>query len=253
MSRFPDMLPCIIIKKIEAQPFEVRTMQGLDQGFGVKQFSAEYYMGEKKYKRKAIEIISYIKGFANVHGIRCLEFKEMMGIYGDVLHELTQYIIVTDTHIKTIAAMEEQGGVNVFHSFKDENFHERWGVGNDNNGIKIYLENNNVILCSNSNKLYVKNEKPGVNDIVGRYIVSVDGKEYDTIRQIFIGYNGQVTEFYYDVTGKEILKRHFRTNNNEDVESSTSSNSKVSYTKDSFYLNDIERCCETYVIHDYVL
>ncbi|WP_066715889.1 hypothetical protein [Clostridium sp. Marseille-P299] len=253
MSRFPDILPCITIKKMEAQPFEVRAMQGLDQGFGVKQYSAEYCVVDKKYKRKAIEIISYIKGFASIHGIRCLEFKELMGLYGDIIHELTQYITVTDSHIKIIAAMEEQGGVNVFQSFMDDNFLERWGVGEDKYGMKINLEKKKVISCGNDEKLYVKDEKPGVNDIVGRYIITINRREYDTIRQIFIGYNGQVTEFYFDITGKEILKRHFKISLSAVGEESIPSNYIESSTGESFYLNDIKRRCETYVIHDYVL
>ena len=135
MGIFPEILPCIVIKEIKKETFEVSTMQGLDQGLGGKRYTAEYCLLEDRTKRKTIDIVCTVMGYACIHGIRCLGFKESLHVFGEVLHELTQYIVATDTHIKTIAAFEEQGGVQVFQTFKDDDFNKQWGIGVDHCGM----------------------------------------------------------------------------------------------------------------------
>lgn len=253
MGIFPEILPCIVIKEIKKETFEVSTMQGLDQGLGGKRYTAEYCLLEDKTKKKTIDIVCTVMGYACIHGIRCLGFKESLHVFGEVLHELTQYIVATDTHIKTIAAMEEQGGVQIFQTFKDDDFNKLWGIGVDHCGMKIHLKQEGIITSKTTNQLYVEEELPGTNDIVGRYLVRIGAKEFDTIRQIFIGEHGQITEFYFDKSGNEILKRHFKINSNPVDKNGSNEIVDDFELGESFYLNNKERVCESYVLHDYAL
>lgn len=253
MFMFPEILPCITIKEIGGKPFEVCTMQGLDQGMGVKQFAAQYRLLDDKTKIKTMEIVSSVNGFACIHGIRCLEFLESLYMFGEIFHELTQYIVVTDTHIKTIAAIDKQEGVRVFHTFKDDDFNGHWGIGIDHCGMKILLKQEGIITCKTINNLYMKDEIPGTSDVVGRYMVRIGGKEFDTIRQIFIGNHGEVTEFYIDVNGNQILKRHFSLNLDNVFIDNNDNSVEEFELGDVFYLNDKGRICESYIVHDFVI
>lgn len=253
MLIFPEILPCIVINELKKEVFEVCAMQGLNQGKGIKQYTAQYRLMEDNLFVKTIEMVGSVKGYACVHGIHCLEFVESLYMFGEIFHELIQYIVITDTHIKTIAAVDEQGGVRVFHTFKDDDFNEHWGIGVDHCGMKINLKQEGIITRQSTNVLYVKDELPGTNDVIGRYLVQIGGKEFDTIRQIYIGKLGEITESYIDVNGNVILKRHFVLKSDYDLKKLNVKCVDALELGNVFYLNNKERICESYVLHDLVL
>jgi len=253
MKEFPIVLPEVVITRTEGRPFPVRAMQGLDAPFGEKSYWAEYDTRQGIEKIKTVENARYIKGRARVHAIECLEVKETVGLWDSNPHELTEFFAVTDTHIKTIAAMEECNGVNGLLTFLDEDFHKHWAIGEDNCGMEIELRQRGVITCTKEGKLYTDEEKPGLYDIVGRYIVQIGDRSFDAIRQVYTADAGQVSDFFFDADGHEILRRYF-------VPDRWGFDDKVNtlYSErwphgEAVFFNDERRVCVTYVIPKHIL
>lgn len=253
MKKFPEILPDVVITRKQEKLFTTRAMQGFDAKFGEKAYSAEYDTRQDIFKRKTIENASYIKGKACIHGVMCLEVKETVGLWDSKPHELTEFVVVSDTHIKTIAAMEECNGVNGLLTFLDDDFYKHWGAGENNCGFEIELKQKGIITCDKDGRLYVEVEKPGISDIVGRYKVVIGERAFDTIRMVFTADDGQVSDFYYDAKGEEVLRRFF-------VPDRWGYDDKINrlYSErwphvESLFLNGERRVCTTYIIPDYVL
>lgn len=161
-------------------------------------------------------------------------------------HELTEFYVLNDNYVKVIAAMEECNGVNGLLTFKDEDFYQHWGVGENNCGRERHLKQKGIIKIDDEGKLSVSEEKPGIEDVVGRYLVTIGNKRFDTIRSIYLADAGQVTDFYFDKEGREILKRYFVPNEWK--------NYLDKYENCEYiYLNNNIKVCTVYVVPDFVL
>jgi len=159
---------------------------------------------------------------------------------------------ITETHIQTLAALEDSYGVLLVQTFLDDDFKKHWTVGKDNCGLEIRLRRKGIIDCCN-NDLFSDIIDPGTYDLVGRYQVSIGNRTFDTVRLVLIACDGQVTDFFIDSEGKEILHRFWVLDSwgyDDDI--------KLPYSirwphVEVMSLNGEKRVCTTYVIPEYVL
>lgn len=210
MMKFPATFPEHALTRSEKEPFVVRDMQGLDLPIGQKYYYPEYDVRKGEPWPKSVENYRYVKGRARVHGTDCLELKETYGLWdADKPHEITEFYVVTDSHIRVIAAMEENRGVNGLLTFKDDDFYTHWGVGENNIGSAIEKTSHGIITCDALEQLHMQEEKPGVEDVVGRYVLTLGEREYDVSRVVFTADAGQVSDFFFLEDGTEVLRRFF--------------------------------------------
>ncbi|GEM_PF-2605106 len=242
-------LPVIEFNKSSNNIKSIRCMKGLDKEFGVKSYSIEYDARKEKSIPLSIINYEYIKGYAMVHGIKCLEVVGTAGLWdGEKPHEITEFICIENGYIKTIAAFEECDGVNMLLTFKDEEFIKHWSVGENNQGFAIDINERKIISNEDKNKFYVDNEISGTYDLVGCFDITINSATYHTIRMIYIGDSGQISEFYYDNSGNEILRRYF-------VPDTWGYDDKIGtlYSErwpwvDYIIFNEKKRICTTYIL-----
>ena len=87
-----------------------------------------------------------------------------------------------------------------------------WGFGKDNCGFKVDITPRGEIKRNGEEITVTANEE--IVDIAGRYNITIDGKNYDTVCVMDIGHfsNRIVIEQYLDKNGRTILWRRFNKN-----------------------------------------
>ena len=174
-------------------------------------------------ERKRAEVMKMeVTGKAEIHGIEGVEIiaKEYAPKNYDTLDDgkyAERKIIaqLTDSHCRVLAEIFKQGGVTKYYTFLDDDgiFLAKWGYGQDNCGKQTYLSAGGIINRNNDNITCDNN--CAVMDVVGRYTVEINGKEYDTVCLMDIETydEGVVTEQYIDKNGRTILWRRFNADN----------------------------------------
>ena len=120
---------------------------------------------------------------------------------------------LTDTHCRYLATLRNDGDVRNYITFLDgDEFMPNWGFGEDNCGNETNLSPKGDVTRAGT-KINTA-EKDFLLDIVGRYIVTIGGRRYDTVCVMDIEtYNcGVVSEQYLDKNGRTILWRRFNKN-----------------------------------------
>ncbi len=216
MKKLPEKLPLYKIVKLEAAPFDVdfKELQGL---------SIIPEVGEKCtwgiYNSVSGECEEYsevnVTGFAAVHGI---DGVEIISKRYDKLSNNTeerQYIAqMTDTHIRYLSETHTENGIKKCFTFLDtEVFMNNWGFGEDNLGYRRKLNSDGIIKREENIINYSQDRE--VNDIVGRYTVIINKREYDTVCLMTLGHFGGIVaiEQYIDSSGRTVLWRRFNRNN----------------------------------------
>jgi hypothetical protein len=214
MSKLPKVLPEYTITKTDEQPFECKweELQGwfLVPRLGEKVSWAMYDMPERKITG---ECRMQVTGRAAVHGVEGVEITAEQDDHGRP--EPTRKFVaqLSDTHVRFLAESHMRGDVKHYFTFIDgESFLDNWGFGEDNCGNDIYPKRKGVIKRDGS--VITCPAEKFVLDIVDRCVVSLGGKEYDTIRVMDIEcYNsGIVSEQFLDQNGRTILWRRFNRN-----------------------------------------
>ena len=216
MKKLPKYIPGYHIEPSAEAPFPVKweELMGwfLVPRLGEKLSWAMYDMPSRKcshiYDMK-------VTGKAKVHGIEGVELTAREASCSDkqdVTHR-TFVAQLTDTHCRYLATLRNDGDVRNYITFLDgEEFLPNWGFGEDNCGNEINLSpkghirrHGDVITTENQDFLL---------DIVGRYTVTIGGKQYDTVCVLDIEtYNcGVVSEQFLDRNGRTILWRRFNRN-----------------------------------------
>lgn len=218
MSKLPELLPDYIIEKVDERPFPVK-WEELMGWFIVPRIGEKLSWGMYDFpERKLTESVDMeVVGKAEVHGIEGVEIKvvesepaECNG--GRRENPVTRRFVaqLTDTHSRFLAESHMQDGVRKNYTFLDgDAFLGNWGFGEDNCGNEIHIVPKGDIIREGTNLQAV--EKEYLLDVVGRYKVTLGGREYDTICVVDIEtYNpGVMSEQYLDQDGHTILWRRF--------------------------------------------
>lgn len=214
MKKLPKILPEYAITKSGKEPFEVRCEE-------LKGLSIIPREGERTlwgiYNSESGKCEEYtdtkVCGKAAIHGIEGVEITSTQYDLIRNTSRRTDFVAqLTDTHYRYLAATHYDGDVKKQFTFLDDVFMKNWGFGEDNCGNEILLKPKNLIRRQESN-IETDCEKE-TDDIVGRYIVEIGGKTYDTICVMNIGHFGGTIaiEQYLDRNGRTILWRRFNKN-----------------------------------------
>ncbi len=215
MKKLPETIPYYSITKSEQAPFSVKweELWGLFivPKVGERLNWAIYETDTKKCSEWGeMEVV----GKAMVHEIEGVEIKEYRhNHWGEGKDDADHYYIaqLTDTHCRMLAENYVKDGVRKYMTFLDgDDFIAEWGYGLNNCGKETDLsvkgkitESDGCITAENTDQLC---------DVVGRYTVTINGREYDTVRLLSLdSYYGNYVccEQYVDRNGRTVLWRRF--------------------------------------------
>lgn len=221
MKNLPEIMPEYKIVKSEKEVFSViwEELMGwfIVPKLGEKLSWGLYEMPERKLaERNEMKVV----GKTEIHGVEGVEITVKTNYSDNCGSEGRQNKIsrtfvaqLTDTHCRYLAESHEQEGVKCLHTFLDgDSFLKNWGIGEDNSGNKTHIAPKGDIIREGSTiKCAVK---PFLLDIVGRFLVTIGGREYDTVcvMDIETAGSGVVSEQYLDKSGRTILWRRFNRN-----------------------------------------
>ena len=218
MHKLPEYIPDYTIERLDAEPFHTRweEMQGwmIVPRLGEKLNWGLYdFPSRKRNEYCEMEVV----GKAEVHGIEGVEIVavqyETEDYYrtGAVDRMERRFVAqLTDTHSRYLAESHVEDGVRKCYTFLDgEAFVDNWGFGEDNCGNEVDLRPKGL-LTRNGSVINGTTAKEVV-DVVGRYKVTIGGKEYDTVCVMDIEcFNDAVaSEQFVDQNGRTILWRRF--------------------------------------------
>lgn len=218
MSKLPEMLPEYTIEQLDGCPFSVK-WEELMGWFIVPRTGEKLSWGMYDFpERKLTESVDMeVVGRAEVHGIEGVEITAVennlaeRNCKGGKDRVSRRFVAqLTDTHCRFLAESHMQDGVRKNYTFLDgDAFLGNWGFGEDNCGNEIHIAPKGDIIREGMN--LKKEDKEYLLDVVGRYKVTLGGREYDTICVVDIEtYNpGVLSEQYLDQEGRTILWRRF--------------------------------------------
>lgn len=216
MKKLPEFLPEYKIEESSKDVFAVK-WEELMGWFLVPKLSEKLSWGMYDIpSRKCSHIYDMkVTGKAMVHGIEGVELTAREAAYSNKEDIINRTFVaqLTDTHCRYLATLRNDGEIRNYITFLDgDAFMPNWGFGQDNCGNETNLSckgdikrNGNIITSSDKNFLL---------DIVGRYIVKINGKSFDTICVMDIEtYNCHVvSEQFLDRNGRTVLWRRFNHN-----------------------------------------
>lgn len=218
MKQLPERMPAYKIEPSAKPPFAVISEELLGwliiPRLGEKLSWGLYDAGSRKCTEHTdIEVV----GRAQVHGIEGVEIVAMQHNAEDYyrtgsIDKMERRFVaqLTDTHCRFLAESHAINGMRHNYTFLDgESFMKNWGFGEDNCGKETHIsakgtlkrEGNVITSAGNGETL----------DVVGRYLVTIGEKQYDTICVMDIScYNDAIaTEEYLDQNGRSVLWRRF--------------------------------------------
>ena len=229
MKNLPATMPEYTITPSTEMPFAVR-YEEMPGWFIVPRLGekCKWAMYDHPSKKRTMFVDSEAIGRTQIHGIegveiRCVEHdpvpSEQIGNRTDV--ERTFVAQLTATHCRILAESHVgTDGVKKLYTFMDgDEFLTNWGYGPDNEGTEVALSpkrimerDGAIVTISEPYASQLLPESP--MDIVGRYTVTVDGKEHDTVLLMLVenwndGKESVMTETYIDVNGRTVLWRRF--------------------------------------------
>lgn len=255
MFEFPKGIPDVrIVEKCKNGEVEYKQVLGnfMEPKFGEKVRYGTYEV----MKGKGLLGVNkaYVRGKARIHGIDCFEcVSSYMNFIDDKKYEVISFDRIIDNHVQSLAYIEEYpDGCRDFYTFKDEHFMKHWAIGENNSGLSINLKTNGEISCDGDN-LIVCNERSGLYDIVGEYTVNIHDKEFHVVRLVLLAAENQVSDFFIDHNGKEIMHRFFIPDDGFGDKMKGNPYSKQYPEAYTLMVNDRKCICTTYVLPDYVL
>jgi RNA polymerase sigma factor (sigma-70 family) len=210
MGKLPRLLPEYKITAAGEAPFECvwEELMGwfLVPRLGEKLSWAIYDQPERKMTGGcAMEVT----GEAIVHGLRGVSVVAVPNKSdGGVTREFVAQL--TDSHSRFLSESHMKDGVKHLYTFLDSDaFLNNWGFGEDNCGNDIRPKRKGIITRCGSD-ITCPDEK-FVIDVIDRCVVTINGREYNTIRLMDIEcYNsGMVVEQYIGRDGRTVLWRRF--------------------------------------------
>lgn len=212
MRKLPEIMPDYTIRRLDKAPFPVRIMESLSwfiiPRLGEKINWAMYDFPEKKITNL---VEASVAGRASVHGVEGVEVEVVTQDYMDDETVARTFIIQqTSDRCRILAETRMDGDVKRTTTFLDgDDFIKTWGYGPDNCGHEIDLAPKGEIVRDGVR--ITSSRAHEIMDIVGRYAVTLGGREYDTVCLFQIDdYDaGIAVEQYLDQTGRTVLWRRF--------------------------------------------
>ena len=215
MKKLPEVLPEYRIEATEFAPFSVKCEELM--GFCIiPRLNEKITWGSYDIPSRKIHDTTYaaVTGKAEIHGIEGVEIAVKQH---DCLSDKTtdRYFVaqLTDTHSRYLAESHVENGIRKTFTFLDSDvFMNNWGFGKDNCGYPTDVVPRGTIHRTDNDIEVFGTEE--TTDIVGRYLVTINGKTYDTVCVMDIGHFSHriAIEQYLDKNGRTILWRRFNKN-----------------------------------------
>lgn len=221
MNKLPEIMPAYKIEKSALEPFSVK-WEELQGWMLVPRMGEALTWGlfDQPSGKRSEYTEMRVLGKAEVHGIEGVEISAVQYNTEDYyrtgsIDQIERRFVaqLTDTHCRYLAESHVTNGVRKLFTFLDgEDFLDNWGFGEDNCGNEVNLSPKGLLKRTGN----IIEGFPGKEtvDVVGRYTVSINGKDYDTICVMdLLCFNDDiVTEQYLDKNGRTILWRRFNKN-----------------------------------------
>ena len=214
MKRLPERIFDYKITEMKEEPFETRWNE-LMGWFLIPEEGNSIRWGIYDYPEKTLteQFDMKCSGQMQIHGITGVKVTavEKQGRKKMERHFVAQ---LTDTHCRYLAESHMEDGVEKMFTFLDgEAFLNNWGFGPENIGNETSLKRKGIINIE-GDKITSPADREAM-DVVGRYEVVINGRNYDTVCLMDIGTYDEntVTEQYIDANGRTVLWRRFNVNN----------------------------------------
>lgn len=206
MKKFPDIMPEYRIEtsSLPAFPvvFEELPNWVIIPRIGEKTQWASYDQPSRKMTEK---VCSEVVASAFIHGI---EGVEIVSRSSERKAEHIYYAQLTDTHCRWLGESYIKNGARHLLTFLDgDDFIAEWGYGEDNIGNETHLSPAGRIT-QNGNELTIPREAHCM-DVTGRYTVTLNDVEYDTVCITEFWDSGALSQTYADRLGRTVLWRRF--------------------------------------------
>ena len=224
MKNLPPIMPDYSIVKSDKEPFEA-VCKELPGWLIIPRLSEHIVFGN--YEAPSGKMLDLhelkVENEVEIHGIRgvrisCLiksvEPSELCGNERATEYSMELFAQLTDDRCRFLAQGQTDDGVYHLRTFLDgDDFCDDWGFGEDNCGRKIHLEKKGEIVRDGSIITCTEKQYP-VEDVLGRYMVTVGKNKYDTICLFCVNPPDSkiVTEQYIDKDGRTVLWRRFNRN-----------------------------------------
>ena len=214
MKRLPERIFDYKITEMKEEPFETRWNE-LMGWFLIPEEGNSIRWGIYDYPEKTLteQFDMKCSGQMQIHGITGVKVTavEKQGRKKMERHFVAQ---LTDTHCRYLAESHMEDGVEKMFTFLDgEAFLNNWGFGPENIGNETSMKRKGIINRE-GDKITSPADREAM-DVVGRYEVVINGRNYDTVCLMDIGTYDEntVTEQYIDANGRTVLWRRFNVNN----------------------------------------
>lgn len=213
MKKLPALMPEYTIEPSTNPPFSVK-WEELMGWFLVPKLGEKLSWGMYDTpSRKCLNIYDMqVIGRAKVHSIEGVELTAKETPFTNKKNVIDRTFVaqLTDTHCRYLATLRHDGEIRNYITFLDgDEFLLNWGFGEDNCGNETNLSVKGDIRRDGTT--ITSENKDFLLDIVGRYTVTIGGKQYDTVCVMDLEtYNsGVISEQFLDENGKTILWRRF--------------------------------------------
>ena len=209
MKQFPAFIPEYTIIKSDKEPFAVRHRE-LPGMFIVplENETISFAMYDFPEKKLSGQYDLEVTGRVCIHGVEGVEIQSCYQ-EGRVTEKSVIFAQLTDTHCRYLGGESTANGCRKIVTFLDEEFESAYGIGEGNCGFPVERRPEGRIV-QDGNQL-IHDSRCDISDLVGRFTVTLAGKEYDTVRLIDIQYSdgAMLCEHYLDRTGRTVLWRRF--------------------------------------------
>ncbi len=218
MKKLPEVMPEYKIIPVKEAPFSV-VFEELTNWFIVPRPHQKVSWGSYDMPKRNLteRVHSEVTGRIVLHGVEGVEistsFENSSNEWSGDIPKHIYYAQLTDTHCRWLGEKyTDKNGVKHFLTFLDgDEFIAQWGFGDENCGNETHLTAKGDIVRSDD--IISTTDKKYLLDIVGRYLVEIAGKTYDTVCIMMVYEDGVITEQYVDKSGKTVLWRRFNKNN----------------------------------------
>ncbi len=216
MKKLPDVLPEYKIEALKAPIFSV-VFEELSNWFIIPKIGETITWASYDIPKRNITEKAYCKVVSPVyiHGVEGVEILTEFENHGDEYTEPsphTYYAQLSESHCRWLGEsyIDKNGAKSLLTFLDGDDFISQWGYGEDNCGAETHLIPRGII--SRDDKTISVTSDEHIIDVVGRYRINLNNKEYDTICKMEYFENGVVTEQYLDKNGRTILWRRFNKN-----------------------------------------
>ena len=218
MTKLPKILPPYTITPASAPPFPVKWEECMGWLIVPKPGQRLHWaMYDHPGRARSEWTECHVTGAAEIHGIRGVEIAAIQHEAHDQhgtgsLDGVERRFVVqlTDTHCRYLAESHMEDGVRKCFTFLDgEVFLDNWGFGPGNCGTETDQHPRGTIR-QDAGDFRTDGHRESM-DIVGRYILTINGRQYDTVCLMDVErYDDAVaTMQYLDKAGRTILWRRF--------------------------------------------